>query len=246
MTLYHLHAEHRALFISFTWTLKLWKQLQKVCRGGSHYRRETVCVWEWVLSFKLHSAVLSHCRLVGSPACEDWVSFSSGNKSFTSSVSADLTGCFLSLTSPFSSSSGSLTLCTMKRCLLRDSTDVKHRPQWRHWGVFSSVLCWGICCWNCVSSSVMKPHFEQRNWVFSRFAEGASRLPARSCPSSCVPTAGFRNMSPLPEAVLHSWMDVFGIWPRSGFLIPCIRLMWFFNITLVLNIVFVSVQYQQV
>lgn len=196
MTLYHLHAEHQASLVILTWTLKIFKQLQKVCRGASHYRRETVCVGEWVLSFKLHSAVLSHCRLAGSPACEDWVSFSSSSKSFTSSVSADLTGCCFCLASAFSSSSGSLTLCTMKRCLLRDSTDVKHRPQWRHWGVFSSLLCWGICCWNCVLSSVMKPHFEQRNWVFSRFAEGASRPPARSCPSSCVPTAGICNISP--------------------------------------------------
>ncbi len=46
-----------------------------------------------------------------------------------------------------------------------------------------------------------------------------------------------------PKAFFDSWMAVFGIWPRSGFLIPCIRLMWFFNITFDVNIVFVSVQY---
>lgn len=142
--------------------------------------------------------VLSQCRFVGSSACDGSVLFCSGKQLFTSSVSADLTG-WLSisfaitstLSSSFSSlpSSGSLILCTMKRCLLRDSRDVKHRPQWRHWGVFSSVLCWGMCCWNWVLSTVTKPHFEQRKWVFSRFAEGASRLTAWSCPVSRVPTA---------------------------------------------------------
>lgn len=47
----------------------------------------------------------------------------------------------------------------------------------------------------------------------------------------------------MPKAFFDSWMAVFGIWLRSGFLIPCIRLMWFFNVTLVVNVVLVSVQY---
>lgn len=92
----------------------------------------------------------------------------------------------------------------MKRCLLRDSTDVKHRPQWRHWGVFTSVLCCSICCWNCVRSSVMKPHLEQRNWVFKRFAEGAPRLKVWSCSFSCVSAAGLSDTSPCKSQKWHN------------------------------------------
>lgn len=49
-----------------------------------------------------------------------------------------------------------------------------------------------------------------------------------------------------PKAFFESWLDVFDICPRSGFLIPCISLMWFFNITLVENVVLVSVQYLKI
>lgn len=267
------------------------KAASERCWGGSCYRRERACVWEGLLGLKLQSVVFSHCRLPGSSTCK-----SSG--SFNVSVSTGLTGwlfCSFSLTTAsFSSSSSpllssfssSLTLCTMKRCLLSDSTDVKHRPQWRHWGVFSSVLCCGMCCWNCVLSCVTKPHFEQRNWFFGRLAEGAPRLNVRSrFSSSFISTAAPSATSDTPPCKLHtvqrlkwvvrfrtlafmcelnyfvdsvlnkqnkkqtiprdffeSWMDVFCIWPRSGFLIPCIKLTWFFNITLVVNIFLVSVQ----
>lgn len=178
---------HSLLVSQENWS---YKAALKMCPLGCRYRKDTVCVGEEV-SFKLQSEFLSHSG--------NSISFSPGNGSSTISVSANLTGwlsCSFSLTSAASSSSGCLILCTMKRCLLRDNSDVKHRPQWRHWGVFSSVLCWGICCWNCVLSSVMNPHFEQRNCVFIRFAEGASSVPVGSCPSSWVPTAGLCNTSP--------------------------------------------------
>ena len=45
---------------------------------------------------------------------------------------------------------------------------------------------------------------------------------------------------------MPSCTAVLGIRFRSGFLMPCIRLMWFFNITQVANIVFVSVQYLEI
>lgn len=51
------------------------------------------------------------------------------------------------------------------------------------------------------------------------------------------------EINTLPKAFFESWTVVFGIWLRSGFLIPCIKLMWFFNMTLVVNVVLVSVQY---
>lgn len=46
-----------------------------------------------------------------------------------------------------------------------------------------------------------------------------------------------------PEAFLESWVAVLAICPRSGFLIPCMSLMWFLSITLVANVVLLSVQY---
>lgn len=199
--------------------------------GGSHCWRETACVWEWVLRFKLKSVLVEQCGLSCSPAGEGSDLFSWWNKSFSSSDSADPASwlsCSFSLISPstfFSSSSGSLTLCTMKRCLLRDSTDVKHRPQWRHWGVFSSVLCWGICCWNSVLLSVTKPHFEQRNWVFRRLAEGASRLPAGSWTSICVPTSGVADTSLWKSQVMQfrpvSRLEAFMFVLRNNKLLPC-------------------------
>lgn len=150
-----------------------------------HYCRDTV--WAGG-SFKSLSVFLSKWRLAGSTAS----SFCCADGSF--SVSVVLTG-WLSCSfwnSP--ASSPSFTLCTMKRCLLRDNSDVKHRPQWRHWGVFTSVLCWGICCWNCAMSSVTKPHFEQRNCVFRRLAEHASGGPEGS--GSWEPAAGVCDTRP--------------------------------------------------
>lgn len=52
-------------------------------------------------------------------------------------------------------------------------------------------------------------------------------------------------MITFPKAFFESWL-VFDICPRSGFLIPCISLIWFFNITLVANVVLVSVQYLRI
>lgn len=49
-------------------------------------------------------------------------------------------------------------------------------------------------------------------------------------------------MFTFPKAFLESWPEVFDICPRSGFLIPCMSLMWFFSITLVVNEVLLSVQ----
>ena len=189
------------------------KAALKRCWGRSRYRRETACVWEWALSFKLQSTVVSQHTLSGSPAWEGSGSFSSDNTSFPSSVSADpsrWSSCSISRTAATTSLtfSSSLTLCTMTRCLLRDSSDVKHRPQWRHWGVFSSVLCCGICCWNCVLSSVMKPHFEQRNWLFRRFADGAPMPEVRSRSSLCAFTAGLSDTSPCKSQshILNWWL----------------------------------------
>lgn len=140
-------------------------------------------------SFEIKSVVVVQGRFSESSSSE-------GLKLFTWTFVDDLTNpappsipTSLISSSSSSSSLGSLTLCTIKRCLFRENTDVKHRPQWRHWGVFSSVLCWGICCWNSVLMSVMKPHFEQRNWVFRRLAEGASGS-LWSGSSTCVPPTG--------------------------------------------------------
>lgn len=183
--------------------------------GASCYRRVTACSWEWALSFKLQSAVWSRCTLADSFACESSGSLSSCKQSFTSPLSAGLTGwlsCSVGLTSASpSSSSSSLTLWTMNRCLFRDSPDVKHRPQWRHWGVFAFILCCGICCWNCPLSSVIKPHFEQRNCVFRRFAKGAPKLEVRSCSSSCMSTAGLSDTTPCQTHKSHKWCQV-GFW----------------------------------
>lgn len=54
------------------------------------------------------------------------------------------------------------------------------------------------------------------------------------------------NYNHLTRAFFESWLEVFDICPRSGFLIPCISLMWFFNIMLVANVVLVSVQYLKI
>ncbi len=59
-------------------------------------------------------------------------------------------------------SSGSLTLCTIMRCLLSANWEVKQRPQCWHWGASLSVLCWGMCSWNWAWSSELKPHLAQR------------------------------------------------------------------------------------
>lgn len=58
-----------------------------------------------------------------------------------------------------------------------------------------------------------------------------------------IPT---NNHKHLTKAFFESWLEVFDICPRSGFLIPCISLMWFFNIMLVANVVLVSVQYLKI
>lgn len=54
------------------------------------------------------------------------------------------------------------------------------------------------------------------------------------------------TITTFPKAFFESWLEVFDICPRSGFLIPCISLMWFFSITLVENVVLLSVQYLKI
>lgn len=128
---------------------------------------------------------------------------------------------------------GSLTLWTMWRCLLRARVEVKHSPQRWHWGVLSSTLCWGMCCSNSWQSAVTKSHFAQRKHDLSCFAAGDSASPLSSPlflfdPKTC-------DAFPFLEE---------GIRVKSGSLTPCMRLIWFFSITVDVNIV-ASVQYQQ-
>lgn len=54
------------------------------------------------------------------------------------------------------------------------------------------------------------------------------------------------NHNHLTKAFFASWLDVLDICARSGFLMPCMSLMWFFSIMLVANVVLVSVQYLKI
>lgn len=54
------------------------------------------------------------------------------------------------------------------------------------------------------------------------------------------------NHHHLTKGFFASWLEALDICPTSGFLIPCISLTWFFNITLVANVVLVSVQYLKI
>lgn len=50
----------------------------------------------------------------------------------------------------------------------------------------------------------------------------------------------------LTKGFFASWLKDLDICPTSGFLIPCISLIWFFNIMLVANVVLVSMQYLKI
>lgn len=209
-TLYHLCRTTRILLFRSHENSRCQSSFR--CFGGCCYRRGGASVWERGLCCKSPSATSARCGLVGSFVCGTAGPFRSGEGSFTLSLSAALAGwlscSIFSSSSPSSSFpfSSSLTLCTIKRCLLRDSADVKHRPQWRHWGVSSSVLCCGMCCWKCALSSVTKPHLEQRNWALGRFVDGAPRFRTRSSSRFCASGAARSDTNSC------KWIDTQLIW----------------------------------